>query len=235
MSANLTTGRRRHYQRAFICALILSSLSGAGLASARWRGGSYEHSASDTTCSNKTKRRDPIGVLFHGTGAKFSRVGTNSGDINRHTGWTTHWETGRARYFDGGTCQLEVGQLSSKSGVGNSRYHIRLWTKYVQDTQRWGTVGTPHYEVWIDGCGGKQPGTHAIEPGAVDQGSGYKKYYGTSGFDQGRVRLEQVYQKAPRAHKLDYVYWGNTRSFDQCNHLAAGSNGWVAVISVGRP
>jgi hypothetical protein len=55
---------------------------------------------------------------------------------------------------------------------------------------------------------------------------------GPSGFDIGRQSLTGTFQNAN--HPVSTQYWGNTRSFQQCNGKYAASNGTVQRIRFNR-
>jgi hypothetical protein len=174
-----------------------------------------------------------MGALFLGSAATDKVLGGNSGDIRYHTGWTTHAGEQTQRYQAFGFCFPADGQVAQSAGPGRSRFHIRYWlSAYEYAPGRRSTASTPHHDTWRFDCG--IVGNHAVDAGAVDQGDGYRREYGESGFDRGRKKLATAFQN-PHHHNVRQGYWGNTRSIKQCDGLYAGSNGTLTLMTVGRP
>lgn len=106
--------------------------------------------------------------------------------------------------------EAEVGSGGSRE----PRYHMRL--RQITDTSSGVTsVGTPHHEIYIDGCG------HAVDP----------TVNGISGFDMAKQRLYNLMSPSHTVNR--YEQWGNTRSIVQrCTSRGAQSNGWVRAFSI---
>ena len=81
----------------------------------------------------------------------------------------------------------------------------------------WGRTarGDAHHEDTI-----VYPGCHAVDANGPDG----------SGFDQGRRRLRELF--AAGGHGWRSQFWGNTRSFRQCDGDYAGSDGYVVFLRV---
>jgi hypothetical protein len=228
-------------KRALGLTVAIAAISAATLpAHAFLNGSSYSYGSYDS-CTAATKVADPIGAVFYGSAARWDVVGSRSdhkGDVERHTGWSTHAGEAPQWYRDADNCWVPSGQLASRSGPFHSRFHIRMWEKIGLDQKaRHEVVATPHHEDWIYstqhiGCNKFGVGNHAIDHGAVDRGAGDRTQNG-SGFDWGRRELASHYTGS-RHHDVTYTYEGNTRSVKQCDGEYAGSNGNVVWISMGR-
>lgn len=100
--------------------------------------------------------------------------------------------------------------------TAHAPHHVRLNQTYHQDlSNRFETVGTPHYEV-DRSCG------HAVPP---DDPSTPNH---DSGFDNGRGHVKYLWLLKYGDSKLGNVQnWGNTRSMRQCDGRYANSSGGV--------
>ena len=181
-------------------------------ASASWERSNFSYSSSDC---RKEKASDPVGVVFYGTAAyEWYMVG----HIRWHTGWRgSHG----ARQWIRDEHQCDPTDFGASSGKF-SRFHIRIWQKASRYKGVYTTVGTPHHEDFTY-CG------HAVDKGTKENPTS-----NGSGFDWGRRELVAKFRTRGARHRVTDHYWGNTRSFKQCDGDWAGSNGNVAWIQVGR-
>ncbi len=143
---------------------------------------------------------DPVTNVFWDAGS--GRLAIDH--LEHHTGWRNgdgsgQWFTSHER------CLQHYAQRAS-AGVASSRFHVRV--SPLLDTAPWTySAGAAHHEDFTY-CG------HAVD---ATQG-------GWSGFDMGR---RAVYEAMIGSHEYDYVNYGNTRQFRQCDGDDAGSNGLV--------
>jgi hypothetical protein len=205
-----------------------------GTAGAHYQRLTYSHKA-ETGCTRPT---DPVTVVFEGTGASYGRT---LKAVEHNAAWRSDDRDevpGHPFYHqfnDHSGCFKMDGERADASGPFNDRYHTRLREqRHPTDGQRF-TFATPHHEQWIGKCSGV--GSHAVDPGHQDDSqSGDNYYQGSyiSGFDSGRDRLVNRFARNTRRHRVAYRWWGNTRSFKQCNGWRAGASGAVFAVSIGR-
>jgi hypothetical protein len=161
-------------------------------------------------CPGTTENRvDPINVVFTSWGT----WGRAISQIGSHAGWTDTSGSEQA-FVDHGICYPMHAQLAS--GLG-SRFHIRVRGQHPDATLGWTATGDAHHEDFVTfpvPCG------HAVDSNGA-QGSG---------FDQGRDELERRFADA--GHATERVWWGNTRSFKQCDGDYAASDGWTVFVEL---
>lgn len=222
------TGRRR-WCCPFATILLVVAALGTGLPSAteaHFPYPKYSYS-SGGNCQGPT---DPVSLVYYGSAATSVRTRK---DIQRHLGWIPRG--GGVQYIrDHSDCR---GMYTDPGSAPNdkTRFHVRLWGIQHRDTEgRWETVGTPHHEDWVKfpQCGSYPgDGGHAVDKGAVDRKPSDRTPEG-SGFDQGRRKIRQKVNT--RRHDIKIRWFGNTRSFIQCDGDPAGSNGNLLWVSMGR-
>lgn len=116
---------------------------------------------------------------------------------------------------------------AADGGGDDDRYHVRLNQTWHQDDQgRYTTVGTPHYEEFVDcnndGDEDDDVDGHAVVPDDPST-SGHD-----SGFDRGRGRMRSVWTSTyGQDEYVDLEDWMNTRPMGQCNRWVASSAGRV--------
>lgn len=165
--------------------------------------GYYSHSASG--CASRV---DPIKAYFY-TGATTARTTTH---ISQHTGWGRVVVTNGQWLADAGVCRAEDEELANGQWY-EQRYHIRL-REITDRSNGYTTVGTPHYELFVNKCG------HAV----------YPTRNGVSGYE---IAAQRLYDGMAGADASRYEYWGNTQPFWQsCGGWYAQGNGWVRAFSV---
>jgi hypothetical protein len=201
-------------------------------------GGSRSSFGTGSNCG-AGDRRDPIGVIFYGSAAKFGILGSSlgafyrRGDIERHTrralgspGWGLTSSL-KYKYANSGGCYSNDTEVASD---GPRRFHVRLWQqKEPYGTAGYHTPGTPHYDTITDECDG-----HYVAPSPR-----YTMPYGGrgSGFDYAREMLRKAYLESSTArhHVVDEVHWGDTFETRQCGGMyRTSSNGWVLLITMGK-
>jgi hypothetical protein len=187
--------------------VFASGFSAAAPAAAHFDASSrYTH----RECPGDTGNRvDPVNVVFTGWGT----WGRAVSQIESHAGWTD--SSGSSQTFlDHGACYAMHAQRASGSGT---RFHVRVRGQHPDDALGWTATGDAHHEdlvVFPIPCG------HAVD----SNGSG------GSGFDQGRDELEQRFVAA--GHATWRVWWGNTRTFEQCDGDYAASDGWTVFVEL---
>ena len=143
---------------------------------------------------------DPITNVFWDAGS--GRLAVDH--VEHHTGWRNG--DGSAQWFTSHERCLQHHAQRASAGITSSRFHVRV--SPTLDTAPWAySVGAAHHED-LTYCG------HAVD--ATENG--------WSGFDMGR---RAVYEAMRGTHEYDYVNYGNTRQFRQCDGDYAGSNGIV--------
>jgi hypothetical protein len=143
---------------------------------------------------------DPVTNVYWDVGS--GERATNH--VEYHTGWLN--EQGSPQWFTShDRCFAAYAQRAS-GGVTSSRFHTRL-SPLLDTTPWWYSVGGAHHEDFTY-CG------HAVD----------KTVNGWSGFDAGR---RAIYDAMLGEHEYDYVIYGNSRQFRQCDGDYAGSNGLV--------
>lgn len=166
----------------------------------------YTHTGCPATSENRV---DPINVVFTSWGT----WGRAVNQIEAHAGWTN--ATGsRQTFVDHGACNPMHAERATAYG---SRFHVRVRGQHPDDVLGWTTTGDAHHEDFVTypvPCG------HAVDS---DGTSG-------SGFDQGRDELER--QFAAAGHATSWVWWGNTKSFKQCDGDYASSDGWTLFVEL---
>lgn len=154
-------------------------------------------------------RVDPINVVFH-TWGTWGRVASQ---VEAHARWTS--TSGSTQFFsDHGGCYEAHAQRASGE---RSRFHVRIRGQHPDTSLGWTATGDAHHEdlvVFPVPCG------HAVDANGPEG----------SGFDQGREELRRRLEAA--GHPGSLVWWGNTRSFKQCDGDYAASDGWVLYVSV---
>jgi hypothetical protein len=170
--------------------------------------GRYTHSACPVADSTSS---DPVNVVFHAWGT----WGRAQGQVESHAGWRS--SSGSAQVFlDHGGCSPQHTQRASGEG---SRYHVRARGEHWDTALGWAALAAAHHEdlvLFPLPCG------HAVD----SNGSA------GSGFDQGRDELERRFRDA--GHTTSRVWWGNTRSFKQCDGDYAASDGWTLFVRLHR-
>lgn len=220
-----------------LLALIIAAAVFAPPAEAtRWNGLLWS-SQPDSDCR---RHADPIGVVFHGTAAKFGRLGSflgqsyHEGDIERHTrdlrygGWG-HVISGPKLYAYKSYGSCDEANDAEVGSEGVDRHHVRLWQQPRSHVpEKFQTVGTPHWDEYGSRCDKHHVPEKMRIPAAWGGGSG-------SGYDYTRRALLHAYRHHPR-HDAHSVYWGNnTIGNSQCRgSYFAFSNGYVNIIRVGR-
>lgn len=151
---------------------------------------------------------DPVGAYFCSNGDYFRAAN----HVTNHTGWGDVILKSPQDFADFGVCQGEHGELAD-GPLNAPRYHIRL--RWIADTTFGNSiVGTPHYEVYVSGCG------HAVR----------ETVNGVSGFDIAKQRLLTTMGSA---HYNRYEWWGNTQpQYQSCTGRWAASNGYVRAFSI---
>jgi hypothetical protein len=166
----------------------------------------YTHAGCPATPDNRV---DPINVVFTGWGT-WGRV---ESQIESHAGWTA--TSGSAQSFvDHGMCRPLHTQRASGE---RTRFHVRIRGQHPDDTLGWTALGDAHHEdlvLFPVACG------HAVDSSGPEG----------SGFDQGRHELERRFASA--GHSAQRAWWGNSRSFKQCDGDYAASDGWVTLIEL---
>lgn len=175
---------------------------------------SSEYSFDSTGCAHSSVRdlSDPVGAYFKGDSAGFSNTALQT---SRHANWNIGGGGKQGlRVYNTASAYVCHETDEARANAVYSRHHVRLWRTRPPSAGDVRTVGTPHYEEYTD-CG------HAVV-----------EYSGTSvsGFDLGRRVLRESFRRA--GHKVDNVYWGNTKRMPQCNGRRTSSNGTVAVIRI---
>ena len=205
----------RSLLRAVILAVVAIFATPA-TAFADFNSGLYSHENSG--CASRV---DPITFVWFAGGGTEDRTLNH---IRGHTGWGGG--TGGGQYFAShGFCRATYGE--AYNGGTETRYHVRLKQTHDWDsTYEWTTVGTPHYEIWVD-CG--LFNSHAVERGSVN-GAGVGDYW--SGFDNGRETIWNFMAGTDGHYWVPATNWGNTAEMEQCNGWLAGSNGMVYWLSV---
>lgn len=193
---------------ASVTALALPAVTGAHFVRARY--------AFKGDACTKSQRSDPVTMVVYGKRATWRR--TDSAIVDA-TGWT--WQTGGDQWLKSHhRCYHFDSQRAEH--VTLSRFHVRLWHMPGRDRKgRRDVYLTPHHEDFVVGNGCGFPGNHAVDQNGP-QGSG---------FDQGRLRLSEALVDAGYVF-TDVQYWGNTRTFKQCDGGRAGSNGSVYWIKL---
>jgi hypothetical protein len=170
--------------------------------------GFYTHDTGGCTTSDRV---DPIGAFFY-SGA-YNDYPSNS--MHVHAGWGQTIIEGPAQYFAmSGVCREQIN--ANADGCWNcDRNHIRNATtnnpNYNWDWgYGWWQLGSPHREVWVNGCG------HAV----------LATVNGTSGYDLARARLANLI-----THSNFAVQYGNTQPMLQsCTGRWAASQGYIRHI-----
>jgi len=166
----------------------------------------YTHRSCPASVANRT---DPVNVVF----TVWGTWGRAESQTETHAGWTS--TSGSSQSFvDHGGCFAMHTQRAS--GLG-SRFHVRVRGQHSDQTLGWVGAASAHHEdlvLFPLPCG------HAVDSNGP----------GGSGFDQGRDELER--RLAAAGHASSRAWWGNTQSFKQCDGDYAGSDGWIAVISL---
>jgi hypothetical protein len=124
--------------------------------------------------------------------------------VQYHTGWLN--DQGSPQWFTSHERCFEPFAQRASGGVFASRFHTRL-SPLLDTTPWWYSAGAAHHEDFTY-CG------HAVD----------KTVNGWSGFDEGR---HAIYLALLGEHEYDYVNYGNTRQFRQCDGDYAGSDGLV--------
>ena len=195
-------------RRATLAAALaaLAALAGAagGPAEAHFDTSSrYTHRSCPAVAESQV---DPVNVVFH----EWGTWGRAASQIESHAGWTA--TSGSPQFFaDHGGCHEVHAQRASGEGT---RFHVRLRGQHADASLRWVAVGAAHHEdvVVFPPCG------HAVDSNGPEG----------SGFDQGRDELERRFLAA--GHSTRRAWWGNTRSFKQCDGDYAASDGWVVYV-----
>lgn len=176
---------------------------------------SNDYSFSNESCSSNLV--DPVGVVFAGTNASAENAGNA---MAYHANWYYGGAAGQSlnvfRQTSSRICKpSNDGRNSVGLGPqGTSRFHARYWlSREIGGYPK--TVATPHYERVTCGT------NHAV----IGNGNGPG---GRSGFTYAKHELKQLFELG--GHATSSVYWGNTRSFQQCNGNWAGGDGYLAVI-----
>jgi hypothetical protein len=166
----------------------------------------YTHRSCPATPST---RADPVNVVFTGWGT----WGRAASQLETHAGWSS--TTGSSQSFvDHGGCAPMHAQRAS--GLA-ARFHVRIRGQHEDAALGWvATAGAHHEDLVLF----PRPCGHAVD----SNGSG------GSGFDQGRNELERAFASA--GHVTSRVWWGNTRSFKQCDGDYAASDGWTVVVAL---
>lgn len=196
--------------------------------------------------------KDPVSVIYFGTGATLSR---SRSDLVAHTGWMHNDRDtfGPFRFTHNfnnghGGCQLQEAERASEGFDyspptirGKARFHVRMFRSTHQDEYgRWHTFVTPHHEDWVNAFSGcNLPfGSHSVDKGHLDlnrtNDSGFGMY---SGFDWGRDELVARIRWNPshhRRHTIKWANWGHTASIKQCDGDYAGSDGSVRFVQLGN-
>lgn len=199
------------------CALALALVAPAQAAKSPW----YTY-AKGTGCSRQV---DPVNVIFFGRDATAART---DAFVGRYMGWGV--TDSSTQGFVTPRCRLARHQRADGDG-NDSRNHVRLRQRDRRRGQRRRfTMGDAHHEDFtgrgpFGGCG--LGGGHAVDKGSVKE-----RTPEGSGFDQGRRLMANRW--AQRGRYVKYVYKGNTRAFQQCDGDKAGSDGWVAYMSIPR-
>ncbi len=142
---------------------------------------------------------DPVTNVFWDAGGFLA---TNH--LEHHTGW--HNGQGSSQWFTSHERCFQHHAQRAGGGLTASRFHARV--SPLLDTAPWSyAAGAAHHERFTY-CG------HAVD----------ETVNGWSGFDAGRRAL---YQAMLGTHEYDYVNYGHTRQFRQCDGDYAGSNGIV--------
>lgn len=198
------TGRLRAPQRFVPLLAVLAAGLGLGVSAANanhYAGNFPEWSYPYTQANNQnctTSATDPINFAFKGSNGGLSNSKTL---LEFHMGWYNssggQQDLKVKTSSSGYACRDQGGQRASGS---TTRYHTRLWQiPYSLQVGKKKTAGDAHYEKFIY-CG------HATRSftGAIDKMINNFSFGG---------------------HAIEYDYWGNTRSFRQCDGSYVGSGG----------
>jgi hypothetical protein len=179
----------------------------AGPASAHFDASSrYTHQGCPALAENRV---DPVNVAFHAWGT----WGRAASQIESHAAWTSSSGSGQS-FADHGGCYDAHAQRASGEGT---RFHVRIRGQHPDPSLGWTATGDAHHEdlvVFPVPCG------HAVDSNGP----------GGSGFDQGREELRRRFEAA--GHSTHRAWWGNTRSFKQCDGDYASSDGWVVFVAL---
>lgn len=194
-------------RRSLVAGLVALGAALAAPASAHFDASSrYTHRGCPETAANRV---DPINVVFHAWGT----WGRAVSQIESHAGWTS--TSGSTQSFtDHGACYDAHAQRASGEGT---RFHVRVRGQHADPSLGWTATGDAHHEdlvVFPVPCG------HAVDSNGP----------GGSGFDQGREELRIRFEAA--GHPTYRMWWGNTRSFKQCDGDYASSDGWVVFVAL---
>lgn len=153
---------------------------------------------------------DPINVAWRGSDGGISNV---QDLLVQHADWGNRSGSEQnLKVHDnpsGYDCKTQGEQRSDGSNFENTRYHTRLWfIPNSRDEPEKKTVGDAHFEEL--------------------QCPGHK----TVSFDAGRDRV--INRMSNAGHSLNYDYWGNSRSFRQCDGDYVGSGGAGYYIGAGH-
>jgi hypothetical protein len=234
----------RGWKRKYLLLTIVLLASCLAVAVSAWAGQSGPSGAYSTGSSDcHGGKVDPVGLVYWGSAARFDRVVR---DIAHHTDIDHSAGSGgtdqRVWVKQGGefgySCEGYVAQVANHWGAPSptaffARHHVRLWDVHRGDKPNW-TVGTPHHEYRFAKVHCHDFTCHPHTCHAVDPGTKENQTDGPSGFDRTRRYILTSVQDSGR-HPASNAYWGNTASRVHCNGQAAGSNGNVAFIRIGRP
>jgi hypothetical protein len=192
-----------------VLVLALAGVAGvvAGSARAHFDGtGRYTYRSCPSSAATRV---DPINVVFTGWGT----WGRAASQIGSHAGWADGSGTSQS-FVDHSGCAPMHTQRASGRGT---RFHVRVRGQHWDPTRGWTATGAAHHEdlvVLPVPCG------HAVDSNGP----------GGSGFDQGRNELERRFSEA--GHATQWVWWGNTQSFKQCDGDYAASDGWTVFVEL---
>jgi hypothetical protein len=197
----------------FLVSFLAAGLSAAALATAPAlahldAGEPYTHRSCPPSPATRT---DPVNVVFHAWGT----WGRAEAQVEAHAGWSV--TSGSTQSFVGhGACLAMHAQRASGHA---SRYHVRIRGQHPDPALGWVALAAAHHEDFVlfpIPCG------HAVDANGPEG----------SGFDQGRDELLRAFAGA--GHEVSLAWWGNTRSFKQCDGDWAASDGWTAFIRLHR-
>lgn len=175
------------------------------------------------------ERRDPIGIVFHGSGASERKIAGGDGRkgiFRRRTGWGTTWPVTRMLYYSHGRCYGDVRQYAKDHGWG--RNHIRLWE---QPFVKFRMMGTPHFEMQCP------TGKHGVVHYDKDGNDRFRTPQGgrtPSGFDYARLLIHDKFSRHSR-YKVRSTRWGNTDWSFQCKRAWKARKGpYITRIIIGK-
>lgn len=161
----------------------------------------YSYIKKDSTATQK----EPINVLFTIGGT----LSASNDHIWHHLSWSDAICSGTQYFQDHGVWQAQQGTRASGGWCDAVRYHIRLNQQDDDGGAGYGTftMGPVHYEDRPGGC--------------------YDLNHRVVSFNLAR---DEVNNKFTTWHTAEWVYWGNTDPYTQCDGTSRQSDGWIARL-----